>query len=198
MIVHLKGTLESIGSGRVVVDVHGLGYEVSIPESVAFRLPQIGEDVNLLTRQVFREDGVLLFGFLEPFERTMFDLLTEVKGCGPKISISLIGELGAEGVGQGILNQDVKALSRATGVGPRLAERIILELKDKVLAENLNRKVERAVVAAYRASGPADEVVDALVSLGYRRSEAEQAVTNSDLEGSVEERLMVALKVLRR
>jgi holliday junction DNA helicase RuvA len=201
MIGRLRGELLEIAGGLAVVDAGGVGYEVQMPESVAVRLPSIGEQVDLRIRQIVREDSLTLYGFTDNFQRRLFDLLMEVKGCGPRIGLSLIGQLGEDEVANAILVQDARILARATGVGPKLAERIVLELRNKIQEEALLRKVDtaagrsRAVVAA--ASD--DHLVDALVALGYRRPEAETAA--SDARGqaeSVEEQLKLALRSLAR
>ena len=200
MIGRLKGELLEAAGGMVTVDVGGVGYEVLVPDSVWLQLPAVGEPVELRTRQVFREDSVTLYGFLNAWQRRLFDLLTEVKGCGPKISLALIGQLGEEAVAASIVSQDAKALSRAQGVGPRLAERIILELKDKIVEENLARMVDQATAPrAAVSNGKSDELVDALMTLGYRRLEAEAAANQARNEAeSVEDQLKVALRSLAR
>jgi Holliday junction DNA helicase RuvA len=164
------------------------------------RMPPPGERVELLIRQIFREDGTFLYGFLEAFQRRLFDLLTSVKGCGPKIAISLIGQVGEDAVAGAILAQDPHTLSRATGVGPRLAERIILELKDKMAEESFQRKIEASSAARVKVvSKPGDEVIDALVALGYRRSEAETAAYEArENAETVEDQLRYALRTLKR
>ena len=116
MIGRVRGTLLDIEGMVAVVDAGGVGYEVLLPDSVMLSLPHIGEPVELLTRQVFREDGVTLYGFLAPFQRRLFDLLTSVKGCGPKIALALIGQVGEDAIAGAILAQDTRALARATGV----------------------------------------------------------------------------------
>ncbi len=196
MIGRLRGELAGIESTHVLVDCAGVGYEVLVPESVALQLPTEGSQVVLFIRQIFREDGVTLCGFLVPFQRRVFDLLLEVKGCGPKVALALIGQLGEESVAAAILGQDAKSLARATGVGPRLAERIILELKDKMAQEKFQRAVE---VSNSRPKAPEDEVVDALLALGYRRAEAEDAATRAgEASSDVEGRLRAALQLLRK
>lgn len=198
MIGRLRGELLETAGSMATIDVGGVGYEVLVPDSVLVQLPQPGEQVDLRIRQVFREDGVSLYGFVDAHQRRLFDLLTEVKGCGPKIGLSLIGQLGEDAVTGAILAQDARALARASGVGPRLAERIILELRDKMTEENLLRKAEtaqrRGVVAA-----PDDELVDALLALGYRRPEAENAARDAREKGAtIEEQLKVALRGLAK
>jgi Holliday junction DNA helicase RuvA len=197
VIARLRGELLEVGDGVVVVEACGVGYEVMVPESVLLSLPPVGERVDLRIRQVFREDGVTLYGFADAFQRRLFDLLLEVKGCGPKIGLALIGQLGEDAVAGAIQAQDTRALCRATGVGPRLAERIALELRDKIQEEALARKAQSS--ARRTPPAPDDELVDALLSLGYRRAEAEAAAeaARAQAEG-VEEQLRIALRSLAR
>lgn len=200
MIGRLRGVLLETANGLVTVDVGGVGYEVSVPESVWMQLPKVGEPVDLRTRQVFREDSVTLYGFTNNWQRRLFDLLTGVKGCGPKSALSLIGQLGEEPLAAAILSQDAKALARAQGVGPRLGERIILELKEKIAEENLGRMIERTESEyAAVAVDSSDEIVEALISLGYKRFVAETAARDARHKGgSVEEQLVDAIRTLRK
>ena len=168
----------------VLVECGGVGYELLVPDSVILQLPLPGETVELRVRQIFREDGVTLYGFKETLQRRLFDLLLSVKGCGPKIGLALIGQLGEQGVASSILAQDARALSRAQGVGPRLAERIILELKDKMAEESLMRRVAEASSRRPEIAPPDDDLIDALLSLGYRRPEAESAARDAREESS--------------
>ena len=198
MIGRLRGELLVIEGAMVVVDAGGVGYEVLVPDAVIIQLPQIGERVDLLIRQIFREDGVSLYGFLKPFQRRLFDLLLSVKGCGPKVGLALIGQVGEDSVASAILAQDVKVLVRATGVGARLGERIILELKDKIQEEAFLRKIENASPVRKPAI-PTDELVDALLSLGYRRNEAEGAASEArEQANDVQDQIKIALRLLQR
>lgn len=195
MIARLRGNLIEIGNGRVVIDCAGVGYEALVPEASLIALPPVGEFTELYTRQIIREDAHFLVGFLSDGDRRLFDLLTEVKGCGPKISLQIISDLGAETTLNAIATEDFKTLAKATGVGPRLAERIVVELREKVRQETFHRKISAPVPAA-RAD---DELVEALLALGYKRQEAETAAANVSNEGgSVEERLRLALRGLSR
>lgn len=197
MIGRLKGTLVDREGAMIIVECAGVGYEVQVPESVLVHLPTLDVEVLLLTRQIFREDGTSLYGFLEPFQRKLFDLLMTVKGCGPKVALSLLGTVGEDAVATAIQVQDAKALARATGVGARLAERIILELREKIGEEQFVRKVTSAVIRP--AAQKADELVDALLALGYRRGEAESAAADArEQADGVEEQLRYALKVLKK
>lgn len=200
MIARLRGELLESGAGRVVVDCGGVGYEALVPEAVLAQLPAVGQAVDLHVRQVFREDSVTLYGFLDSFERRIFDLLTEVKGCGPKTSLAILSDVGAESASRAIAGQDAKLLCRASGVGPRLAERILLELKDKIREEELVRMASRSTGSAVvHRLEVKDELVDALVALGYRRLEAEAAASSArDSADSIEDQIKEALRSLRR
>ena len=194
MIARLTGEVVELDSGRVTIDVHGVGYEVLVPLSLVHTLEPLGQRVTVSVRQVFREDGVTLYGFNSPRQRRLFDLLIDVKGCGPKTALSLIGDVGEDSVAAALASQDTRTLSLANGVGPRLAERLILELRDKIQSEGFaGRASDRAVV-----STAGDELVDALMALGYRKQEAEQAAESTTDEGTLQERLRSALQVLRK
>ncbi|MCB8932937.1 MAG: Holliday junction branch migration protein RuvA [Fimbriimonadaceae bacterium] len=201
MIGRLRGEVLESSGGMVLVDVGGVGYEVLVPDSVLAQIPPPGETVDLRIRQIFREDGVSLYGFLDAFQRRLFDLLREVKGCGPRIGLALLGQLGEHEVMNAILVQDARILARATGVGPKLAERILLELRTKIQEEAMLQKVGGQ--AAVRAGGGRavveDELIDALLALGYRRPEAEAAAEKArDEAETVEEQIRAALRTLRR
>jgi Holliday junction DNA helicase RuvA len=194
MIARMRGEVIEVGAGRVVVEACGVGYEVLVPESVLLAVGHLGQDVDLRIRQVFREDGQFLFGFLNAEQRRLFDLLTEVKGCGPKISLAAISALGEHGVVSAIASADMRMLARTPGIGLKLAERIVVELRDKVAELAL---VQRAAVTARDL--PEDEVVDALLALGYRRQEAEGAANEAKQEAdSVEDQVRAALRRLAR
>ncbi len=190
--------MESSG-GTVLIDVGGVGYEVSVPQSVLVAVPLPGEEVTLLTRQIFREDGVSLYGFVTPFQRRLFDLLLSVKGCGPKVALSLLGMVGEEAIVNAVSIEDSRVLARATGVGPRLAERVILEIKDKILEEDAARRYESAVARPAAAARAGDELVDALIALGYRRNEAEGAAAHArESATTLPDQIRVATQSLRK
>lgn len=200
MIGRLRGELIGIEGNLAVVDCGGVGYEVAVPEGVLHQLPAPGQPVTLVTRQIVREDAVTLYGFLQPFSRRLFDMLLTVQGCGPKVALALLGQVGDEAVAGAVLAQDSRALTRATGVGPKLAERIILELKVKMQEEALNRRLEAIVTPKKKQPQlPTDELVDALLALGYRRGEAENAAAEArDHSNDVQEQLRYALRVLQK
>jgi Holliday junction DNA helicase RuvA len=200
MIGRLRGELLEVEGSLAIVDCGGVGYEVSVPAAVLAHLPAPGERVELLTRQIFREDGVTLYGFLQPFQRRLFDLLLTVQGCGPKVALALLGQVGEETVAGAVLAQDARVLTRATGVGAKLAERIILELKAKMQEEALSRRLEAALTPKKKQpAAPTDELVDALLALGYRRNEAENAAAGArEQSEDVQEQLRHALRLLQR
>lgn len=194
MIARLRGTVLELGGGRLVVDCGGVGYEVSVPESVLVHASE-GEFVDLFTRQTFREDDTSLYGFSSREQRRMFDMLRDVKGCGAKLSLSLLSTLSEAEIVAAIAAQDAKLLSRAPGVGMRMAERIIVELKDKSQELHLQVSSKNAATKAK----PADELTEALMALGYRRGEVDAVVDAARAEGEqVEDQIKAALKRLMR
>jgi Holliday junction DNA helicase RuvA len=191
VIARLRGEVIENSGASVVVDCGGVGYEVSVPESLLFGLP-VGTRADLFVRQITREDGAFLYGFSDRRQRQVFDLLREVKGCGPKTSLAVLSALGEEGFSHAVATQDARALAKAPGVGPRLAERIIVELKDKIF--------EPEVRAAVTVAQPkADDLVDALLALGYRRSEAESVALEARAEADdLEAQIKASLRRLAR
>ena len=194
MIARLRGEIIEVGSDRVVLDVGGVGYEVLLPQPVLMQNSTVGAPGLFHIRQVFREDGQYFYGFQNSDQRALFDLVTDVRGCGPKLGLSLLSELGEERIAGAIIASDAKALARAPGVGPRLAERIIVDMKDKIQEFVVTRKT--AVLIPESAE---HEVVDALVALGYRLQEAEVAASEAKGEAEdVEGQLRSALRRLAR
>lgn len=170
MIASVSGRLAAKGADRVVVETTGgVGYEVTVPLGVMERLPGVGATVTLATELVVREDGWSLYGFLEDTERRLFQRLITVTGVGPKIAVAFLSTLGAERGARAIQKKDVAALSSVSGVGRKLAERLALELGDK-----LGELVGGAAPAAL--SGPAESALAALERLGYGAPEAERAL----------------------
>lgn len=193
MIGLLRGCVVEIEGNLALIEVAGVGYEVIVPDSALGRLAP-KSDVTLYTRQIFREDGVTLCGFLDRNERRVFDLLLEVKGCGPKVAQALIGQVGADAISSSIIGNDAKTLSRASGVGQRLAERIILELKPKI--EKGTFVLGGSAVAVI--SNPDRDLVEALVTLGYRRQDADMCAGKIDADLPLDERIKQALQLLKK
>jgi Holliday junction DNA helicase RuvA len=176
MITFLRGRLTEALPTRVVVEVQGVGYEVLIPLSSFDKLPPPGQEVRLLTHLVVREDAHILYGFMSAAERDMFRLLINtVSGIGPKIALNILSGMNVTAFRGAVASGDVKALSRIHGVGKKTAERIVVELKDKI---GMAGAMEAA--SALHGLSPADQkandAVLALMALGYRQTEAYQTV----------------------
>lgn len=198
MIARLRGEVIEAGVNRLVVLCHGVGYEVFVPETVAAELGVEGESIDLYTKLIVREDDQSLYGFASEREKRLFELLREVKGCGPKASLAILSTLGESSAAEAIARADTRAVTAAPGVGPRLAERIILELKDKVLELSALRGSGRT---GRRDPVPStnDELSEALLALGYRRSEIEEAARFAREEASeVSEQIKIALRRLSK
>ena len=197
MIASLRGKLISADNVSVVVECSGVGFKLSVTKNTLYRMPQKGSEVFLHTFLAVREDALELYGFYDADELEAFRLITSVNGVGAKIGIALLSEFTAQQLTLYIAGNDPKALTAASGVGIKLAQRIVLELKDKVGAiggEDINIKaVGNATVNSSSA-----EAVAALVSLGYTQSEASLAVGRLDQTLSAEELIKQALKGLAR
>lgn len=171
MIAFLKGILVSKSDGACVVDVNGVGYEVNLPLSDWERLPSPGEPVTLYTWYLGREDGVQLYGFSTPEGRQLFKLLLGVSGIGPKSALAILAGLSKSDLEQAVARQDVQALTRLPGIGRKTAERLLLELKDK-----LKGALPAHTARGSAASGDYALALEALLALGYPVSQARQAL----------------------
>lgn len=169
MIVRIIGELTEVGPNYVVLLAGNVGYQLFVSERVLSDLPQLGAMVDLHARQVVRETDISLYGFSTSSERRLFDLLITASGLGPKLALSMLSTIGEEGIVAAILNNDSKSLTRASGVGTKLAQKICVELTDKVREESLLGRVSAG------SGKSSDDVVEALVALGHRRSDAEKA-----------------------
>ncbi len=175
MITFVEGTLVERQPTRVVVSCAGVGYDVAIPLSTFDRLPAAGETCRVLTRLVVREDAHLLFGFATHEERALFDLLVAVTRVGPKLALAILSGLSVPQIRRAIAFQDSGLLASISGVGKKTAERIVVELKDKI-----ERGVHDDGWLPGKGSGSVlDEAVAALVALGYTRGEAQEAVARA-------------------
>lgn len=180
MIAKLTGRLDFIGRDHIVIDVGGVGYLVRCPARTLAALPGLGETVSVAVETLVREDAIDLYGFVDSAERDWFRLLMTVQGVGARVAIALLSALNAADLAAAIANEDKTMLTRADGVGPKLATRLAMELRDKVGTMNLGRALASAPVATAAAPLPGDaaaaDAVSALVNLGYRRIEAASAV----------------------
>ena len=178
MIASLKGVLESVAEESAVVDVSGVGYLVFCSGRTLANLPQPGEAVRFVVETHVREDHIHLYGFAEPGERDWFRLLTTVQGVGAKVALAILSALGPEELVQAVAAQDKAAVLRANGVGPKLAGRIVLELKDKV-GNLVSATLPHAAAGSAPAGGDSEDAISALVNLGFQRTDAFGAVARA-------------------
>ncbi|KQT54343.1 ATP-dependent DNA helicase RuvA [Aureimonas sp. Leaf454] len=206
MIGKLKGVVDEIGDDHVVVDVHGVGYVAYCSVRTLSTLPAAGEAVTLFIETYVREDMLRLYGFLSELERGWFRLLQNVQGVGSKVALAILGTLSTGELGSAIALQDKAMVARAPGVGPKVAARIVAELKDKTPAYagafessdiGLKRDLGEGVAPA-----PVADAVSALVNLGYSRDQAASAVSTASREAGdgAETRTLIrlGLKALSR
>ena len=169
MIGSLRGRITSKTPPQLTVDVGGVGYEVEAPMSTFLHLPAVGEEVKLLTHFVVREDAQLLYGFATDDERRLFRSLLKVSGIGPKIGLALLSGMSVEAFATCVRNQDVDALIRVPGIGRKTAERMLVEMRDR-LAPASGGSADALVLQS--GAAPEAEAFAALVALGYRPPEA--------------------------
>ena len=180
MIAYLNGILAEIEEENIVIEVNGIGYNVRIPAGMAGRLPKIGEVVKLYTYTSVREDAIGLYGFLSRDDLNMYRQLITVSGIGPKGGLSVLSAMSADELRMAVISQDAKAIAKAPGVGTKTAQRIILELKDKISLEDtaMMREVNQVPQGSMLTgkSQAQTAAVEALTALGYSPSEALRAV----------------------
>ncbi len=208
MISRIKGTLLQVTEQTMVVDVAGVGYELDVATSVLSQLPQVGDDITIHTHLVVREDAQLLFGFASLQERDLFRAFIKLNGVGPKLGLSLISALDMGELVTAVRNNDVSVLTKVPGVGKKTAERLLLELKNRIDSLTENGTVPAQVVSVQGWSTQNDddhllEAENALVALGYRAPDAAAAVSAvaaqlSDEMMSVEELVRQALRGIAR
>lgn len=183
MIAHLKGLLLEKSADRLVVEINDIGYEVLIPFSTYYELGEVGDTVSLRIYTHVREDVLSLYGFLSRKEKKLFTQLIQVSGIGPKLGITILSGLPVDEFTQALMDQDVVKLYGIPGVGKKTAERLVLEMKDKVL--DWFPELEDSPDSSGSGSVQAD-VVSALVNLGYARNTAERAVAKAREDGSID------------
>jgi Holliday junction DNA helicase RuvA len=177
MIGKLTGTIDEIGTDFAVVDVGGVGYVVHCAARVLSALPQPGQRASLFVETQMREDAIRLFGFTTSEEREWFRLLQTVQGVGAKVALSILSTQTIPDLARAVAFEDKAQVGRAQGVGPKLAARIVAELKDKAASISAPLHLAQgAVVNLTRPAGAAAEAVSALVNLGYGQSQASQAI----------------------
>lgn len=197
MYYSLRGTLIAADGRSAAVECGGVGYLCTVSAQTYSQLPEPGEEVLLYTHLSVREDAMELYGFSTQVERSCFRMLTQVSGVGAKVAIAILSSLTADQVAFAIMAGDSKALTAAPGVGPKLAQRIVLELKDKVkkmAGTSGDLQLTPAEAGVISASKNAEQAVQALIVLGYTQSEASQAVARLDSALATEELIRLALK----
>ncbi len=192
MIGRLSGTLIEKQPPQIIVDVQGLGYELDVPMSTFYNLPGLGESITLFTHLVVREDAHLLYGFGSDDERRAFRQLLKISGVGPKLALSVLSGLSVADLAQAIAMQETGRLTKIPGVGKKTAERLVLELRDK-----LDHAPSPSSLAASPKANSGD-VLNALLALGYNDREAQWALKQIPKDLSVSESIRHALKQLSK
>lgn len=206
MIAFIKGQLIECQLTLAILEVNGIGYEVHVPLTTVERLPSLGDAVKLFTHATYREDSQTLYGFIDRESRDFFRMIVDkVSGIGPKIALNLLGSLSLQTLKVSIASGDVAMLSKAQGLGKKTAERIVVELKDKVLPKELSQETKPSP-SSLDTSQHADisqnltnfqDAVSALLTLGYKATDADLAIRRAsesmDENASTEELIRLAL-----
>ena len=190
MIGRLTGTLLEKNPPQVIVDAHGLGYEVDVPMSTFYNLPAIGEKVTLLTHFVVREDGHFLYGFASQSERFAFRQLVKISGIGARMALAVLSGLSVSDLAQAIARQEAGRLVKVPGIGKKTAERLLLELKGKL--------TEVVPSAAFAVEDNQNDILNALLALGYNDREAAAAMKPLPAGLSTSDGIRQALKQLSK
>ncbi|MDG2297739.1 MAG: Holliday junction branch migration protein RuvA [Gammaproteobacteria bacterium] len=196
MIGSLIGLIKEKKPSLLLLEVNGVGYEIHVPLSTSFQLPKKGESAYLLTHLIVREDQHTLYGFATEEERNLFRTLIKISGVGAKMALTILSGINVNGFVQSVINEDIDTLVHLPGIGKKTAERLIVEMKDRI--DGITDNLESSPSTTSETS-IAVEARNALVNLGYKNSEAKKILDNIDTNGlSVEELLRQALKSLNR
>ena len=191
MIGRILGELVEKNPPQVIVVSHGVGYEIDVPMSTFYHLPRTGENVTLLTHMVVREDAHLLYGCLTAGERTAFRQLLKISGVGPKVALSVLSGMSVDDLSAAVAAEDSGRLTKIPGIGKKTAERLVLELRDK-LPKTIS------VVRAADAGAAGSDVLNALLALGYNEREAAVAVKQIPADLQIADAIRHALKHLAK
>ncbi|WMC92854.1 Holliday junction branch migration protein RuvA [Kineothrix sp. MB12-C1] len=199
MIAYIIGEVVDITEENLILEANNIGYNIKISSGTAGRLPRIGEEVKIYTYTHVREDAFLLFGFLTKDDLDIFKKLITVNGIGPKGGLAILSVMSADDLRFAIISADIKAISKAPGIGKKTAERVILDLRDKVSIEDafMDKGTDGSALEAFSGETSArNEAIEALTALGYSSAEALKAVKQLNLtpDMDVEEILKMALK----
>lgn len=199
MIALLTGTVVEKMPPEIVLDVAGVGYEIQLPMTSFYQLPDLNQQVTLFTHFVVREDAQLLFGFVERLERSLFRVLIKANGVGPKLACTILSGMSANQFVNAVMQEDITALVKMPGVGKKTAERLVVELKDKLNdLETLPHPDSTGQIVDTSDSEPllspsvsaSDEAISALIALGYKKHQAENAVKKLAKEDASSEQLI--------
>ncbi|MBO5303873.1 MAG: Holliday junction branch migration protein RuvA [Lachnospiraceae bacterium] len=198
MYAYIKGTLEEIGEGYLIIDNHGMGYQIQTAANIVDYLPSIGEEVKIYTYLHVKEDAMSLFGFITKDDLKVFKLLLGVNGIGPKGALAILSVMSTDDLRFAVVGGDSKAIAKAPGIGAKTAQRVILELKDKLNLEDVfeeKTEITKNILSS-ESKTVKNEAVQALVALGYSSSEALAVISKISISenDSVEEVLKAALK----
>ena len=191
MIGSLRGTLAAKHAPQIVVECHGVGYEVETPMSTFLALPGVGEDILLHTHLLVREDAQILFGFSSLEERSLFRMLLKISGVGAKMGLAILSTMSVSDFQRCVEYEDAAMLVKIPGVGKKTADRLIIEMRDKIDKTPAVPGVTRVVADA----NPRSEAVDALLALGYKAGEVNKLIGSLDIDGkSAEDIIRLALR----
>ena len=199
MFAYVKGVLESKNENYIVIDVNGIGYKIFMPNSGINKLPEIGEIVKVHTYYYVREDNISLYGFNTQEELKMFELLISVSGIGTKSALAILSEISPSSFALSVISGDVTALVKIPGIGNKTAQRMILELKDKLKTEQAITKnsIKNVDIGYSNNQDNISEASSALQVLGYTKKEVDKVLSSNDFNGlSIEEIIKEALKKL--
>lgn len=180
MYSYIKGVIEEINLDHIVIDNHGIGYKINASANTIMKV-KLGCECKIFTKLIVKEDDMSLCGFYDKEELKMFELLTSISKIGPKVGLGILSFASPKQIGAYILSEDIAKLSKAPGVGKKTAERIILELKDKVDRNNV--EFEETLLTTKPSVVSQDEALDALVALGYSLQESKEAVQSCKKDG---------------
>lgn len=195
MYEYIRGTFSGISKDYVIIENSGIGYRINTSGSTMAKMPSLNEEVFLYLKQIVREDFIGLYGFLTKDEMEMFNLILTINGVGAKAALSLLSISSVSNLKYAITTSDEKALMRAPGIGKKIAQRIILELKDKLSIDGKDENIDVNLIQLENNSNFA-EAMEALVALGYTDKEAEKALNNIDKNDTLENIIKKSLKVL--
>ncbi len=199
MIAHLQGIIVEKTPPNIVLDVNGLGYEIQLPMTSFYQLPEVNEKAILFIHFVVREDAHLLFGFIDRIERNLFRILIKANGVGPKLACTILSGMSAQQFVLAVMQEDITALVKMPGVGKKTAERLVVELKDKLseleTMPSMDMPVSQAIASGTDSpivpvASAKDEAISALLALGYKKAQAEKAVSKLNTEDLSSEQLI--------